>query len=221
LDESLNRLDVDCVDIYWLHRDELERPVGEIIETLAGFVKEGHIRRFGASNWTAPRLKAANVYAAAHGHPAFVAAQPGWALAERTPESLTDHTMVYMSEGLRQWHAACRFPCVAYSSQATGYFGEKNVRWAQEGFLGEPPRGRYYDSSSNRRRLLAAMSLAGEVGCTPNQIALAYLLNQPFPVFPIIGTASRAHLHEAMGALAIRLSPTQCEGLKLHGGNSL
>src|SRR5690606_3513631 len=51
LSESLERLGVDYVDVYWLHRDDPTREVGEMIETLAGFVRDGRIRSYGASNW--------------------------------------------------------------------------------------------------------------------------------------------------------------------------
>ncbi len=63
LSESLERLGVDDVDLYWLHRDDPDRNVGEIVETLAGFAREGRIRVYGVSNWSVDRLIAANAYA--------------------------------------------------------------------------------------------------------------------------------------------------------------
>jgi aryl-alcohol dehydrogenase-like predicted oxidoreductase len=95
---------------------------------------------------------------------------------------------------------------VPYSSQANGFFGAKNVAWAKAGFDGPPRRAEGFDSPANRHRLLRAIALAEKKGCTANQIAIAYLLNQPFPVFPIVGTSTHDHLREAMGAVGITLS---------------
>ena len=76
LTQSLERLAVETVDLYWLHRDEPARPVGEIIETLADIRRSGRIRAYGASNWEPDRIEAANQYAEAHHLPRFVASQP-------------------------------------------------------------------------------------------------------------------------------------------------
>lgn len=64
---SLSHLQTDCIDVYWLHRDDPARPVEEIIHTLNDLVAAGKIRHFGCSNWRAPRIRAANAYAAQHG----------------------------------------------------------------------------------------------------------------------------------------------------------
>ena len=84
LSESLDRLGVDYVDVYWLHRDEPARAIGDIVESLAGFVRDGRIRSYGGSNWSVARFEEANTYAADHGLPPFVGSQPGWALADLT-----------------------------------------------------------------------------------------------------------------------------------------
>ncbi len=102
---------------------------------------------------------------------------------------------------------------IPYSSQANGYFGAENVAWAKAGFDGSPKRAERFDSPANRRRLLRAIDLAEKKGCTANQIALAYLLNQPFPMFPIIGTGNPEHAREALGAVGITLSPEETASL--------
>ena len=80
---------------------------------------------------------------------------------------------------------------------------------------------------TSRGRLKRAKALAAELGCTPNQIALAFLTHQTFPVIPIIGTTNPAHLADAIGALQVDLTPTQVawlrdgEGLLRGGGHQL
>ena len=213
LNESLDRLGVDSVDLYWLHRDDPERPVGEIMETLALLVRDGRVACCGASNWTLARIKAANAYAAEHGLPGFVASQPGWALADHVTDASAPSPMRYMDDATHRWHLETGFPVLAYSAQACGFFGEANVAWARGGFAGPIPKRPAYDSPQNRRRLLNAIAMADARGVSANQIALAYLLNQPFPVFPIIGTSKPERVHEAFAATTIVLSEEELRTL--------
>lgn len=209
LSESLERLGVDFVDLYWLHRDDPGRPVEEIVDILAELAAEGHIGAYGASNWTRPRIEAANRYAQTRGAAPFVASQPGWSLAERPAHSIPVPGMRYLDEEERRWHEETQFPVVAYTSQAQGYFSESNVAWARSGFPGDPPHGREYDSPDNRRRLQAAAELARQKACTAVQIALAYILSQPFPAYAIVGTSKAERIPEIMEAEGITLSETR------------
>ncbi len=205
LAESLDRLGLDRVDLYWLHLDEPTRPVGEIIESLADIQRSGRVRAYGASNWTTDRIQAANDYAREHDLVPFVASQPWFSLGAVAGGPSADGGADESSDALRQWHLSSGLPMIPYSSQANGYFGAENVAWAKGGFDGPPKRATSFDSPANRSRLLRAIDLAGKKGCTANQIALAYLLNQPFPIFPIIGTSNPEHAREALGAVGIAL----------------
>jgi aryl-alcohol dehydrogenase-like predicted oxidoreductase len=111
-----------------------------------------------------------------------------------------------VDEPLWRWHVASGLPMIPYSSQANGYFGAENVAWARSGFAGEAKRAGSFDSPANRRRLERAIELAERTGCTANQIALAYLLNQPFAISPIIGTSKPEHAREALAAVGIGLT---------------
>lgn len=205
LGESLERLGLGYVDLYWLHLDEPTRPVGEIIEALAALWESGRIHAYGASNWSTARIEAANEYAAAHKLPPFVASQPWFSLGALAADPAADE--------LLHWHRASGLTMIPYSSQANGYFGAENAAWARGGFAGEAPRAKSFDSQANRRRLQRAIALADQKGCTSNQIALASLLHQPFPIFPIIGTSDPAHAREALGAVGVTLTPAEMAGL--------
>ena len=206
LRESLERLKVEKIDLYWLHRDDERVPVDEIVDTMAALVNEGLIGCYGASNWSCSRIEAANAYAMGKGIPGFSANQPGWSLANRAPGPAPVGGMLYLEESGRQWHIRTGLPIMAYSSQGRGFFGDENVAWAKNGFEGAAPRAGEYDFPESRHRLNVAITLAVQKHCTPGQIALAYLLHQPFPVFPIIGTGKVGHLREAMAAVDITLS---------------
>jgi aryl-alcohol dehydrogenase-like predicted oxidoreductase len=206
LGESLERLGLDCIDLYWLHLDEPTRPVGEIIESLAALQESGRIRAYGASNWSTARIQAANEYAAAHDLPPFAASQPWFSLGALAVDPSGDQ--------LLHWHRTSGLTMIPYSSQANGYFGAENAAWAKGGFAGDPPRAKGFDSPANRRRLQRAIALAEQKGCTANQIALAYLLSQPFTIFPIIGTSNPAHAREALGAVGLTLTAEERAGLE-------
>ena len=198
---------MDVVDLYWLHRDDETAPVGAIVETLAGLVKEGAIRGYGASNWSIARIEAANDLRAEKGV-AGLRRQPAGLGARRLRTGAVAGRRHAVPERARSANGTRKRACpsFAYSAQARGYFGTVNVEWARGGFAGEAPKGREYDCPEGRRRLLAAMDLAARGGCTPSQIALAYLLHQPFPVYPLIGTGRMEHLRDAMDAQRLKLS---------------
>ncbi len=210
LAESLERLGTDRVDVYWLHRDDPRVPAGEIIDGLARFARQGRIRCYGASNWRPERIEEAQEWAEAHGVAPFVASQAAWSLADSRPGG---GGTAIVDEPFQRWHCATGLTAVPYSSQGRGYFSEANAAWARAGFPGKPPTTPGLDSPVNRARLARATELAGRKGCTANQVALAYLMAQPFPVYPIIGTSTPDHAVEALGATAVSLSEEERDWL--------
>ncbi len=207
LEESLERLGITTIDLYFAHRDDLNVPVDEIVGALAGFVAAGRVKHYGLSNWTVDRMRAALACAREAGLPPPVASQPRWALAQRVrPMPPPDRTLD-VDDATVAWHVKTGMAMTPFTAQAKGFFGEENAAWARNGFQGEAPRGGRYDREDNRARLVAAMAIATRRGRTANQVALAYLMGHPFPVHPTIGTANPEHLGEAMGAVEVALSP--------------
>lgn len=199
IEESLQRLGVDSIDLYFLHRDDSRMSVDEIIDMMGEHVAAGRVRSLGASNWRTARLEEANAWAADHGKPGFVASQPEFNLAwqNRVVEE-TDPAVRYLRDADVAWHSASGLPVICYTPTAGGYFASNGER-AQGG----------YDNATSRRRLERVNKLAAELGATPNQIALAWVMNQPFPAIPILGTANVAHLNDGMGAASLKLTPEQ------------
>jgi aryl-alcohol dehydrogenase-like predicted oxidoreductase len=122
LDDSLSNLDTDVIDLYWLHRDDPEHPIGDILETMNDQVQAGKIRYFGCSNWTTARIQATQAYAAERGLQGFVANQPMWSLAAADPDGIEDTTMVVMDQEMERYHRETGLAAVAYSSQGQGLF---------------------------------------------------------------------------------------------------
>jgi aryl-alcohol dehydrogenase-like predicted oxidoreductase len=200
VEESLERLGVDAIDLYFLHRDDPRVPVGEIVDALNKHVDSGRVRQLGASNWTTARIAAANEDAAARGRRGFVASQVKFSLAPAKPSK--DPTVPLFGDGEIAWHAASGLTVCAYSPTANGYFATNGAKGAGG-----------WESPASAERLRRVNQLAAELGVTPNQVALAWLLHQPFPVIPILGTGNVEHLADALGAGAVRLSPGQVRRL--------
>jgi aryl-alcohol dehydrogenase-like predicted oxidoreductase len=212
LSESLQRLGVQHIDLYWLHRDDPAKPVGEILEALAGLVGRGLIRAYGLSNWTVERIEAMQTCARSVGLPPPVASQIEFSLADQGERQHRPGGTEWCDEPTRRWHESMGMPICAFGSQAQGYFGAANAAWAKGGFQGDPPKAGH-DSAVNRQRLLRAVALAEQKGCTTNQIALAYLLCQKARVVPIVSTSNVEHLKESLAAPNVHLTPEECRTL--------
>jgi aryl-alcohol dehydrogenase-like predicted oxidoreductase len=185
--QSLDRLGIDEIDLYYLHRDDGKTPVAEIIDALNGLKGT---RYFGASNWSVERVAEANAYAEKEGKKGFVALQNQWSLAIPTWSPTEDPTVRYVSNSDANWCDANNLPIFAYSSTSNGYFSHDRD---EGGFCG---------NVSRRER---AVEMATTLGCTPTQVAIAWLLNQNAPVVPLLGTTKVDRLKEGFGAIGIKL----------------
>lgn len=208
LNASLKNLRVDVIDLYWLHRDDPTTPVEQIIETLNAQVSAGKIKHFACSNWRTDRIRAANAYAAKHGVQGFVANQPMWSLAHVPQAALADQTCVVMDDVMRAMHVETKLACVPYSSQANGFFQKK-----ASGAVNGSPKS-MYATEENSRRAERVMQVAQEAGMTISEVVLAYLLSQPFVVFPIVGCRNLDQLRDTLNAHDKHLPPAQLAFLK-------
>jgi 1-deoxyxylulose-5-phosphate synthase len=183
------------IDVYMLHRDDSDLPVGPIMEALDEHVRAGRVRALGASNWTCERIDEANAYAADHGLAGFCCSSPHLSLAVQNEEHWDD-TRSARDPEIFAWHERGGLPLFAWSAQARGFFaGHESESVA-----------RVYDNADNRERRRRASELAGRLGCTANQVALAWVLRQQFPVYAVVGARTIAQLREAVGALELSLT---------------
>lgn len=120
--QSLEALQTDYIDIYLLHRDEPERPVEEIIETLQVVQETGKVKVIGVCNWSADRVKKANVYAIENGLIPFKIVQTWWSIAAYTPNMWNDPTTTWMDMEMYSYLKENNLLGMAYTSQAKGFF---------------------------------------------------------------------------------------------------
>ena len=149
-------------------------------------------RMAGVSNWKPERIREANAYAEAHGLIRLAANQPQFSLARQV--SVPDPTTRGMDAGTWKMHAETGMTCCCFTSQAHGYFTRLDRQG--EGSLPESLR-REFDCPESRATLERIRAVREETGLSVGSIALAWLISQPFPVFPLAG-ASRAEHVEAL-----------------------
>lgn len=210
LTQSLDRLKTDHVDIYFMHRDNPDVPVGEFVDAMDDEVKKGRIRGlFGGSNWEEKRIDAANAYAKRKGKQGFGAISNNFALAEMQ-DVIWPGCVSSSSDEWKRWLTKRQIPNFAWSSQGRGFFTDRagrNKRDSEE-------LVRVWYSKRNFARRDRAVELAKKLGKSPIHVALAYALHQPFPVVPLIGPRTLDELDDSLKGLDIKLTPEEVRWLE-------
>ena len=201
------------MDLYFLHRDNPDVPVGEFVECLNEHQRAGRIRAFGGSNWTIERLEAANGYARAHGLTGFAASSPNLALAVWN-EPMWQGCLSASDPASRAWYGRTQMPLFAWSSQASGFFtGRYSPEDRDDPALASIVRTWF--NEGNWLRLERARELGQKKGFTATQIALAWVLCQPLNVYALIGPRNIEETRTSLQALDVELSPQELRWLNL------
>jgi len=210
LEESLERQGTDYADLYMMHRDNLEVPVGEFVDVLDEHYRAGRIRAFGGSNWTPARFDEANAYAAAHGKQGFTILSNHFGLAQAldVPWAGCEHATDPESKA---WLTERGVALLPWSSQARGFFTGR----ARPEDRSDAELVRCYYSDDNFERLARAEQLGAERGVPATAIALAFVLAQPFPTFPLFGPRSIAEMRSSTLGLSVELSEQEIAWLDL------
>ncbi len=192
---SLQRLQIDCIDLYYQHRVDPNTPIEETIGAMAELVKQGKVRYLGLSEASAATIRRAHAI-----HP-ITALQTEYSLWSRDPEVEVLTTVRELGIGF-----------VPYSPMGRGFlsgqitspddFAADDVRRYFPRFQGE----NFYQNIKLVDRIKA---IAAQKSCTPAQLALAWLLAQGEDIVPIPGTKRRSYLEENIAAIAITLTPTE------------
>jgi len=216
LEETLSRMSSSYLDIYCLHRDNESIPVENFIDTLNDLKDEGLIKVFGASNWSLNRFKEANDYAATSGKEPFTVLSNNFSLAHMNNPvwpgcfSCSEENFV---EYLRKNQVAI-FP---WSSQARGFFLDTQ-EFTGLAHVADPnldEQERVWGSRDNLERRKRCFVLASKKSVDPIQMALAFVLNQEFPSFPLIGPRNFFETESSLQATTINLSQEEMAWLNL------
>jgi len=191
-ENSLRHLQTDVIDLYYLHRWDKQVPIEDSVGAMADLVRAGKVRALGLSEVSSATLRKAHAE-----HP-IAAVQTEYSLWSRNAE-------IAVLQACKDIGAAF----VAFSPVARGFLCDalhdvdtlqaKDIRRGMPRFAAD-------NYAANLKLLPAYRQLASDAGCTPAQLALAWLLHKAPHIIPIPGTTSVDHLHEDLGATQVQLS---------------
>ncbi|MEM6313235.1 MAG: aldo/keto reductase [Planctomycetota bacterium] len=204
---QLEWLGVDHVDIYMLHRDNEDLPVGELVEVLDELASAGRMTVFGGSNWKLERVKAANDYAATNGKRPFRVVSNNISLADLV-EPMWNGCLTARGPAWASYLAEAGMANLAWSSQARGFF-------VPDRDLDEPEIKRCWVSPDNLERRRRAFELAEKKGVSPINIAAAWVLQRPFESYALIGPRTIRELRSSLTALDVTLTEDEMKWLDL------
>jgi aryl-alcohol dehydrogenase-like predicted oxidoreductase len=195
-EDSLRRLGVERIDLYYMHRRNPDVPIEESVGAMAELVSEGKVAHLGLSEVSAATLRAACAV-----HP-ITALQSEWSLFTREIEREIVPAARELGVGL-----------VPYSPLGRGELTGALQISAEDDFRRHSPRFQRENRERNLELVARAREIAAEVGCTPAQLALAWLLHQGDDVVPIPGTRRVRYLEENAAAVDIELTQEQLAAL--------
>ncbi|MEL6309139.1 MAG: aldo/keto reductase [Chloroflexota bacterium] len=208
VDASLQRLGMDYIDLYQIHRWDYNVPIEETMEALHDVVKAGKVRYIGASSMYAWQFAKAQYTADANGWTRFVAMQNHYNLVYREEEREMNPQCVEMGVGLIPWSPLARGFLAGNRSRDTS---QGTRRSQSDGFA----HSMYYDDV-DFDIVDRVKEVASKYDKSPAQIALAWMLHKEGIAAPIIGATKLTHLDEAIDAVDIQLTDddiTQLEAL--------
>ena len=204
VDASLQRLGMDHVDLYQIHRWDPETPIEETMEALHDIVKAGKARYIGASSMHAWQFAKAQHVAARNGWTPFVSMQPEWSLIYREEEREMIPLCLDQGVGVIPWSPLAR-------GRLARPWGEHTPRIATDAF----GASLFKQTEAADRQVADALgAVSGERGAPRAQVALAWLLARPGVTAPIIGASKPSQLDDAIAALALTLTDDEIKALE-------
>ena len=192
---SLRRLQVDVIDLYYQHRVDPNTPIEDTVAAMALLVEEGKVRYLGLSEAAPDTIRRAQKV-----HP-IAALQTEYSLWSRDPEGELLETVRELGIGF-----------VAYSPLGRGFLTAKITNLddlADNDWRRSMPRFEQENFRRNMELVERIKALAARKGCSPAQLAIAWVLAQGDDIVPIPGTKRRRYLEENIGALDVQLSPKE------------
>ncbi len=203
VEDSLRRLQTDCIDLYQSHDDDADTPLADTLATYGELMREGKVRAIGASNYSAPRLAQALQVSQQQGLPRYESLQPLYNLYDRAG----------YEEALEPLCVAHGVGVINFYALASGFLTGKYRTGAD---LGKSPRGQgvaKYLTERGLRILQALDTVATRYNATPARVALAWQLARPSLTAPIVSATSLSQLAELVAATQLTLDAAAIEQL--------
>jgi aryl-alcohol dehydrogenase-like predicted oxidoreductase len=206
IDASLQRLQLDYVDVYQIHRWDSETPIEETMEALHDVVKAGKARYLGASSMFAWQFAKAQRVAERHGWTQFVSMQNHYNLIYREEEREMIPQCIDQGVGVIPWSPLAR----GFLAGTRTREGERRTRRSES----DPLQDEWYGRPEDFDVVDRVLELAGARGVPPAQIALAWLLHKPGVTAPIVGATKLDHVEDALAAAELTLSADEIARLE-------
>jgi aryl-alcohol dehydrogenase-like predicted oxidoreductase len=199
-EESLKRLKVDAIDLFYQHRVDLDVPIEDVAGTVKELIQEGKVKHFGLSEASARTIRRA------HAVQPVAALQSEYSLFWREPEDTVMPTLEELGIGF-----------VPFSPLGKGFLTgtiDADTKFDSTDFRNTVPRFTAENRKTNQALVEVISSFAKQKKATPAQIALAWLLAKKSWIVPIPGTTKLARLEENLGAANVELTPEDVRTLE-------
>ena len=205
VEDSLRRLDTDYIDLYQAHSPDWDTPIEETLRAMDDLITAGKVRYIGASNHAAWLLTKTLWASDTHGYARYESIQPHYNLLHRK-EVEPDLAALCLDQGMG---------VIPYSPLAAGFLTGKYTRdfTPAQARLADSERLARFATEQNYTIIDTLRAMGEKRGCTVAQMALAWLLSQPFITAPIIGANTVEQLDELLGAAGQRLNEDEMQRL--------
>ncbi len=211
---SLNMLKTDYIDLYFLHRDDKNKTVCEIIDCLEDICKTGYIRYYGCSNWTLPRIIEANEYAQKSGAKGFVSNQVMLSLTKANKDFFEKNDMIQADNETLMYHKNSNMNLMAYMALAGGYFIKRykclNISDNAKTLYANKDNDDMFDKIKN---------ICVKTGYSVIDIMLHYVLLQDFSSIPIVAFGTTEQMDTVLDSLERKISKKDLDILFKKDGN--
>lgn len=205
VEDSLRRLQTDCIDLYQSHDDDADTPLEETLGAFADLIRAGKVRAIGASNYSAPRLELALQTSTRLSLPRYESLQPLYNLYDRA----------VFEDALGPLCRREQVGVISFYALAAGFLSGK---YRSRADIGKSARGinttTKYLNPRGLKILAALDAVAQRHGSTPAQVAVAWVMAQPGVTSPIASATSLAQLNELVAATRLRLDATSMAALQ-------
>lgn len=197
LKESMEALRTDYLDIYLLHRDEPDRPVEEIMDSLQEIADKGNCGAIGVCNWRCGRICSANQYAGKHGLRKLQIVQTWWSMASYTDTMWDDPTTTHMDPDTAACCSAEGCIVMAYTSQAKGFF-QKACATGVERL--DPMLKYRIVTKENLKKLEMLQAYCAQTGCSPTDVVLGYITSHHLRGTALVSCSNMQQLEDILNS---------------------
>lgn len=213
LHQSLGRLNTDHLDLYMMHRDNEQIPVGEFVDLLANLQKEGIIKAYGGSNWSTERIAAAQKYAVKNNLPPIGGSSPNFCLAKWN-QPMWPGCVSATDKNSCEFYRRTQLPLFAWSATASGFLTGRFHASDVKTLGNEHPVVATWFNKENLKLLRNLERLSTKLSVSPAALALAYVFHQGINAFALIGPQTVNEINDSLSSLSVEWAEALNEQLE-------